>query len=410
MTDTLQDWMTVGYRLQSQEEIDALPSGSEIEAAHDSSEWYRRVDDEWYHLNDLDNDPQEDFAGDGYNRIRYLPTPAGVETARQYAWRYRCHVLNACAEYGYSADVALNAVADVGFTDDDFPLGVGLEISCSHDHARVRDGSVVHVGNPDDFAGYGVFVKRNGQYFHILGGNRYMGGRVTIDSVGGEEIRQPWIDERGGPGSVTEVLSVKAKAYVVGRKIATSYGWCETYDNIVADVGVVRDAARLHQANGVAVGVTLSPRAVRELPVGTVLRWRHQVSPETRVVWFVRAEDSANTAGTRRVFGYRDDHPNRLGHQADAMEVVSVPQPAGAFDAGVWNEIDVALSNTRGVDVWALLPPGTRLVYYNSHYAKAADGRLAMWPARRAVPGTGTYSIDQFNLDHMFVTEFPTTA
>lgn len=403
----MSDELQVGDLLQTEDQINALPDGAEIEAVHNVDEWYRKEGSgQWRTATGRLYDGG--FAGGGYNRVRSLPdgtpTERRVETARQYAWRFRSHVLAAALDHGYDRGMVLTAMREIGYTDDMFPFGVGMRLSTMYDMGRLPEGSVLHIGDPDHYRVYGVFALRNGNFRHVLGNSRTLGHSAFVDLVGGEPVQQEWIEERGGPDSVTEVALFKAKAYEVGWRVKKAHSWCETYDNIVGEVGVDRYARRVARAGDTQVGETVPPAVAARLPVGTVLRWRHHESPETRTVWYMRVDGAANAAGTRRVFGYRDDYPNRLGHYQDAMEVMSFPQPLD-IEGGTWPEIDVGITR----QVWDLLPPGTHLAYHMGHYVKALNGQVGNWYENDdSIPVNGTYTLRNFTNSELRVVSFPT--
>jgi hypothetical protein len=382
----------VGEGINSHEQFEAMPIGTTVAPINSPNEVYTKFEDGWSLNGGRRSGAVNTFSLNGFNAVvsypaGYTPTRAPLPTLRQFQWRFRDSVTARAEMHGVDYRTVRQAMADMGVTGE-FPAGVGMKVTSVESRTALPDGSVVLYGDPaQGDASYGMWVKRGGRFEHLLGGVRNLPRErpVIVHNVGGEEVQQDWLAETGDEEADRAIRAFKAVAWRVGAKVRAHHQWCSTFDSIMNQAGVSSsDLQNSVQVNGVYVGDQVDPLHCADLPLGTILRWRHSDHPTTRVIWFERVDGATNAAGTRRIFGYRDDAV-RQGGYADRMQVMYLPNaefPEPNLDV----DLSTALPH---------LPVGTVLHIGadTTRYMLCQDRR---WRGVRAdsvdVPATGSYT------------------
>jgi hypothetical protein len=385
----------VGARLHSFDQFHAMPVGAVIAPHASPTDHYTKVEGgQWQHGRSTNlMNAEDNFSLDGWNMVisypeGYVPAPPPSPTLRQFQHKFRDHTLHAAEHHGVGVNVVTRAMTEMGVTEE-FPPGVGMMVKSHTLRDALPENSVLLFGNPEVPRNFGMWAKHNGQWIHVLGDLRSFPNNqsATVHNVGGEDVQQDWLTEVGTDESTREIRSFKARAWRVSAKVRDQHSWCSTFESIMTGVGV--DAGCLAYeitVNGMTVGDRLNPGQVATLPLGSILRWRHLGSPNTRVIWFERVDGADNQAGTRRIFGYRDDSV-RQGNYADVMEVVHI----GGVDRPMSLDVDLAHSRNH-------LPVGSviQIGRDTNRYMLCQDRRMeAVRAGATIIPERGSYTWDQ---------------
>lgn len=404
---------TVGQTLESIEQFDAMPEGTVIHERNNQNNFFTKQGELWHDRYGNAYRPG-DFSM-GYNIIRefpggkatsngFVPSPLSLQ---QYQWKYRTHAVASAVDHGVGMQQVHRAMEELGVRlGTDFPLGHGVPIVPSVDHEALPVGTQVMVGHPARVETFGLFVKatpRNG-FTWVLGDQRSLPTRAVIAEIPGVEGQPEWMTAPAAADADEAILHFKAQAYRVGFKVKRNNSWCDTYDRLMAQVGVKRDVLSQIKHHGMAVGDTVDSVNAMMLPVGSLLMWRSSEFPDVFAVY--RREDaSTNRAGTRRVLGVKGEHDLRLGHMKDRMTVgwIANDEDQPSVNLGVLIR-EAAPQVPIGTWFWS---DNERTMIY----VKARDGRIASMNAdyprsSERVPATGPYEAHQFRAGRMHFSDY----
>jgi hypothetical protein len=396
----------VGDRIDSADMMDELPVGTVVgEIGGGTTQWRKREDALWERMDGYAATYRSSQFAVGYNQIVSLPEgwssrPRPKDTAARFMWRYRDGALVQAEAHGVAQGTVEQALAKMGAGRDAFPLGPGVTIRNNPTMNELPDGTVVYRGNPTTPAAFGVFVKRNGRWLHLLGeSSGWNGSTVTVDSVNGDRTPVDWVAQEATEADEEAIRQFKARAWQVGYKLKRAQGWCSTYEAIVNALGITQEDLNNVTFQGVRVGDEVDPEEARMLPRGSLFRWQHRDYGD-RFGVYMRVRNMDNRAGTRRVYGQTAEGL-RLGHFKDRMTVVHIEQGDG---------INYRMRDPRE---WDLLPVGTEFAYNDNGvvYRIAQNGNATDRPmlSDGSAPVEGQWPRSDFRrgVAQIMVTGFP---
>lgn len=401
-----------GDRLWLRKQIDDLPVGATVSVWRDMHYLYTKGEDgSWYAGGAhtpvaqvrgrqaaqmrLDTNP-------GYYALYRLPgEEEEPQTLTQYQWSFRDTIMSATEAHGSGRGEVTEAIRVLHLELNHFPFGTGLRIESRADVDTLPDGSMVRDGHPDQWDGYGLFLRKNQAWVRLLGGGGMLmhgprdgyNSQYHVMTVGGEEIIPDWMTAQPGEGDQEAINEFKANAWRIASRAKHAHGWCGVLENTMARVDVSPNSLMNSRYNGYGLGSHVPVDMVKDLPVGTILRWRHSDAPTTRWSWHARVANATNLAGTILLFGQRDDD-KPLRSSQKLMQVLAIPLAGHdryALRLDPWNERR------------QLLPPGT--IFHEegggTRYIAAHDGRVAQAGRDQdvedgVIPATGDYAWTDF--------------
>lgn len=270
------------------------------------------------------------------------------------------------------------------------PFGTGQRIVSRNVRDLLPEGSTILVGRPSNWPGFGLFERGRARWNRLLGGgNDVPPDRcpVVVDRVSGERVEPDWLTASPTEEDAARIAVFKAKAWRLALVAKNRNGWCSTLENIMAQAGIDSSCLAHPAAHGVvnsAVGTPVTLDEMAALPIGTVLRWVHSGGGD-RWAYYERVNNAGNTAGTRLLFGHREDGMPLRQYARNATIVGEVV--GGRTEARV---------NFR--DRGRYLPVGTLLLQSGSYFVKGPDGRYSR-TSGGAAPREGTYNESAFGSD-----------
>lgn len=320
------------------------------------------------------------------------------ESLSRYKWRFRNHALRAAVINGVNLSACVEVVDNLG---TDLEVGPGVAVSNRHDMSAMPEGTVVRVGQVDDWRRLAVFRKRAGRWVWVLGGNvgqrltDESGYTVTVVSFPDNDLQPPdWLAEEPDESTRREIAEFMQQAWAAGNELKEEMDWCSTYDNVMREFGLTSAAIRRAKATAQHDGV-VNPGQAHELPLGTVLR----IAPlrgGSKVVWYMRTDNPHNRAGTTRIFGFDANTGAEVrGNYYPRMEIVGLPSADGLGIPLVDRDL-----------IWPHLPAGTTVNYSGSYYTICDDHQAIQGAEPRAV---GMYPMSAFSeVTNMVIFSIPT--
>jgi hypothetical protein len=176
-------------------------------------------------------------------RVNFLPVVVPPETLAQYQWRYADICFTGAERHSVSFDEVVDALSDMGYHQDDYPIGPGMQIRSYTMRNSLPDGSIVMKGDPENWWSFGVFCKVNNGWRHVLGGNGALVVQqaVWVVEMNGSRQPAPWVTETPTAKDAEAIRAFKRTAYEVGMNLKSEHEWCPTYDAIVAEAGISRE-------------------------------------------------------------------------------------------------------------------------------------------------------------------------
>ena len=372
----------IGFALQKRTDFDALPAGTIIGPVNTED-----VDEQWTKIEtgrwiDFEGTTytSRDFALHGHNEVKSLPVNGPVfESLIQWQFRYRDNAYQSAESAGVSRSVVDDVCAQLGVSDDMFPLGKGVSLLSNHDLERLPIGAQVARGRPQNPSRFGLFVKRADNWKLVLGEQTgFSGHRVTVVSGDPPE----WVTTPGTERDVDLINEFKARAWRVGWKVKKAQRWCDTYESYMHRVGLDASALQHVSYAGITVGEKVEPTLAASLPVGSVFKWVSRNDPNTWT-WYIRADDTRNVSRTKALFGHRTDGGS-LRNSASTMEVVHIEDGHGM-------DIRVAFDDV----IIPHLPVGTKVQYSAVDYIVCQDHRVTGWTTDGRPPERGQWDWSQ---------------
>lgn len=357
----------------TQDEQARLPIGSVIRR---NQTWTKQTDGRWLRQD------REEYHGNFTHSMTLISVGGGsieYESVDQFKHRFREHVVAASVSHLGSPTYATGVLERLGVTDETLPIGTGVRLTNETSRDQVPDGTVIYCGDPKRPDQFGAWRRQDGGWVHLLGESRHVTLPATVETVGGRVVEADW--DKPATEPQTEGINVfKAQAWREGNVAKANHGWCGTYENIMARIGIDSSYERylLTTTDGLRGGDVVTPEQAAGMPLGTVFKY---INPHDSNLWayYIRADyRSPNQAQTRRLI----DH-GLGGHYATGMTLewhsnfgaMRIPMP------------DVA-------DLFQALPVGTVFQQAGTNYV-LCENRLA----RRGtgVVAVGEYRYDQFS-------------
>jgi len=382
--------VAVGTRLDSVADFDRLPIGTMI-GPPGTSEVYTKTPDHRWMGQDGDVLGPQDFTM-GYNVVQSLPkNPPTWESLAQWQFRYRDNALTAAEQAGVSTRTVLDAMRELGIDDTYFPLGRGVRVANAHDKDRLPVGSLVARGEPEDVSTFGLFVKAQRGWQHILGDYNSNDGPVEV--VSGDPVE--WATAPGSEAEQAAIADFKARAWRVGWKVKVANRWCESYETYMGRVGLTDEVLQHATFAGITTNEHIAQAMASRLPEGSLLRWHHRTEPGT-FTWYIRDDHTTNVSRTRALFGHRPDG-GVLRNSARTMQVMWI---ANDDEDGMRLRID------NLADIWPYVPVGTRLWTGATEVVVARNHRLNYYVEGAGEQETGPWDISQL-VANLTVGRFP---
>lgn len=353
---------------------------------------WERVNNRQYRYSPHDFQPHQcrvESIPEGYT---YAPRPE--ETVHQYMWRFRQHALRGAVQNGVSYDASERALRDMGAGAEHFPLGKGVRMLNPQDMRSLPTDTLVYLGSPAFYGGFMVWQKRGNSWHRVLGegGRSPEEGRggCTILTLGNSDATPAWVTASPSEGEAGRIAEFKATAWRRGWELKREQSWCGTYENVMRQFGLTRDAIR--HAGGLRIGDRVPPETAANLPPFTLLTWQSQDHPDRSAI-YVRSDASTNMARTLLVRGFGDS-----GSRAYRSSMVIAALPAGTeeFEDGGHRDSRVVIHDVSLMDK---MPPGTefKVTHNGNWYMTCQDGKITDLHTRgQAPPASGRWTGQDF--------------
>jgi len=402
MSDTA---LAVGEQIYTYQQMDELPVGSVIcENGNEGRAWEKQRDGMWHGIRGITGVHGADaFSMEGYNRVwarpGVPPPEPPQETLLQFMWKFRENALSGAHENGVSLEATMKGLRLLGL-DIPWELGPGVQMKTLDDRLDLPDGVVVVNASLTDpkHEDYTLFVRKGRRWTIILGRAGLGRDAVIVDYPGVTET-PAWWAQQGDEDAARQVAQFKARAWRVGQQIKSEQSWCNTYEHVIARVGVTARSIREAQVGaGFGPGDRIGQRDAVSLPAGSLLIYR---SNDWTDHWAVYERDDScdNMTRTRRIAGHRDERAASLGHYQSVMTVLAMPieagQPAQADPPQVPQILD-------------LLPIGTVFTYSGCQYVICRDRQIITWTrATEEIPARGIHQASAFTGAHIIINIYP---
>lgn len=392
--------LLAGDVIETYAQLDELPVGSIIcEINREQTAWRKEADGLWHGIeNRVGNGPHsaESFSMGGYNKVRERngnpPPPPPPDTLRQFMWKFRSNAISGAQENSVSMIATMKGLSLLGL-DIEWELGPGIQIKTLDDQIRLPDGVVVvnsTTTNPTH-PNYALWVRRRHVWTPLLG-RAGLGRDAVIVEYPGVDAPPDWWAEVGNEETAREVARFKARAWRIGNKIKSEQSWCNTYEHVIARVGVTARSVREAQAEGGAydVGDRCSQNHAANMPEGTLFLYRSETLANH---WAVYQRDNScdNMTRTRRIAGHRTENGPALGHYQHLMMVLAIPTEGNTVEEWTVDQPHVQV-------ILETVPVGSVFTYSASRYIKCLNGHFTHYrDGARGVPERGVHNARAFS-------------
>ena len=167
--------LQIGDVIHVTEDYHRVPPGTVIGHPDDTrNRWTKFGDHLWGDAAQTTNRrPAEHWLPLGYYRVLSYPqgyTPDAREplTLRQWQWQFQDGAIGAAENHGVSVTVVQRLMERLNCALQTFPIGVGVTVESAHTREMLPEGTVLFVGDTEDAALSGTFVKHQGAYRRVL--------------------------------------------------------------------------------------------------------------------------------------------------------------------------------------------------------------------------------------------------
>lgn len=187
--------------------------------------------------------PPEDWLPLGYYRVEtyplgYTPDPRERLTLAQWKWRFYEGTVAAAEIHGVTLRVVERMLERLDCSFGTFELGPGVVVESINTRATLPDDTVLFVGDQQDAANSGVYVKVAGRWRLALGDAQLNRRTATVAEMPGYSQPVDWAVETADDEDAIAVFRAKAEEYATS--MADNQGWCSTYDSLAQRYGFAR--------------------------------------------------------------------------------------------------------------------------------------------------------------------------
>jgi hypothetical protein len=165
-----------GDIITSQEQLDALPENSYVQALGDTRHWRKKA----HHGTVRWSNPEGGWLTPGTEWADHFSTLGHQvvvdtinrpieETPEQFAARFRDIVLWSEESHYGGTNISLQVLNDLG-EEFAFKPSVGMRLHAQHDLALLPNGTRVYTGDPADAQTFGLWVKQDAGWTRLFGG------------------------------------------------------------------------------------------------------------------------------------------------------------------------------------------------------------------------------------------------
>jgi hypothetical protein len=234
-----------GDCFETVEQLIQCPFGTRIEETE--GYWLKMADGMWGY--ESEDDEPEDWETRTSQEMRpagctlvFSPPNYGDETVERYRFRYLDTIRWGQERNGIAVHVLNSFVTDVGLSDLDGSVvewAPGMVLRSNWNTNRLPSESLVHAGDPNEWGRFGLFVKRDGIWRHVLGERSSVDRQpVTVDQVAGSKVVPDWWTQVPTAEDEAAIKVFKKRAYQVGMTYKSNQGWCSTYEDVVLQAGI----------------------------------------------------------------------------------------------------------------------------------------------------------------------------
>lgn len=236
-----------------------LPVGTRINSIDEDDEeiddYYQKArPDLWHHRGDssLGSYRSTQFTLGGYRVVALpeghvpLPSRRQVETLSQYQGRFVHGVTAMVAVAGVGASNVAPAFDELKVKHR-YDAAVGmpvmhqmLSVSAAGNGRDLPPGTVLSIGEPEDYANFGLVILERGIWSPLMGEVRSTGAGVLRvaalpDGYSGD---QTWFTNPPVPNDEELLRKFKSDAWKVGAAVKARNGWCSDFERYYAWVGL----------------------------------------------------------------------------------------------------------------------------------------------------------------------------